>query len=417
MGADGELRLDDRQQDLRNRARAFARDEVRPSARSLDRVPDPAAAFPRELVRRASDLGLRTMAVPVEHGGAGADMLSQVIVLEELCAGDVGFGSTLAHGWREGAALARFTDDGQRARFLPGFMAGDAYVTSLALTEPHAGTDNAVRYDDSLDAGTLTRAELLGTTWLINGRKRFITNGNVADIVLLVARTDATVPWTQGISLFLVPSRTPGFRLGRVEDKLGLRLNQSAELVFDDCRIPRENLLGDENDGLALLNAMLAGSKAKKGAKCVGIAQAAYDEAVAFARTRVQGGRPIIEHGAVATVLAELGMEIEAARTIVWRAAWAVDHDPAHAAQLETIAKVYGGEVGRTHRRPRTRDLLQLRRHAREPRREARARRRHDAARRRRQPRAAHPVRRPSRRDRCPGRGVTRRSRGGRGTV
>jgi alkylation response protein AidB-like acyl-CoA dehydrogenase len=340
-----DFQLDDRQRELRDLARAFAREEVRPAAGPLDREPDPIEAFPHKLVRRASELGLRTLGIPERHGGAGADTLTQAVVLEELCAGDVGFGMALHHAWREGAALACLTTAEQRERFLPEFLADDGYLTSLAVTEPHAGTDNAIGYADTLEAGVRTTAELVGDEWVINGRKRFITNAGVSRLILLVARTDSTVPWTSGISVFLVPADAPGLRIGRAEDKLGLRLNRNAELVFEDCRIPRDNLLGAPDEGLALLQRMLRGSKAKEGAKCMGIAQAAYEEAIAFTRDRVQGGRPIVEHGSVAAVLGEIGMEIETARTLVWRAAWAVDHDPAGADPLETAVKVVTGEV------------------------------------------------------------------------
>ena len=326
-------------------ARRFARERVRPRARELDRLADPAATFPRDLVREASRLGLRTLKVPKAHGGGGVDCLTEVIVQEELAAGDVGFGMTLQHAWREGYILACGTTDAQRARFLPKFMADETCLMSFAMTEAHSGSDHKLRFDGTPEAGPQTRAERDGDEWVINGTKKFITNGNVATWIILMARTDFSVPWHQGISVFIVPTDAPGFRVARVMDKLGIRLNQNTELAFEDCRIPAGNLLSGVNDGLVYLAQFGAGSMAKEGAKALGVARAALEEAVAYARQRVQGGRPIVEHQAISQLFYDLATEIEMARGLIWRAAWAVDHAPEQAHQLESMAKIAGAEV------------------------------------------------------------------------
>lgn len=337
--------LTDQQLRLQETARRFAYTEIAPRARELDRAPDGRDAFPIDLVRRASELGLRTLKIPVEHGGLGIDCLTEILVLEELAVGDVGFAMTLAHCWREGYFMATATTSAQRERFLPDFMADPTYLTSLGQTEEHSGSDNSLPYVGDLSAGPQTTAELVGQEWIINGGKRFITSGSVSRMVVLVARTDKTVPHVHGVSAFLVPTDAPGFRVGRIEDKVGLRLNQNTELLFEDCRIPKDNLVGGVNRGHQVLEDMRYGSKTKEAVRALGVARAAYEHADAWTRTRVQGGRPIIEHQSVATILAEIATELELARTLIWRAAWAVDHDRARVRPLEDMAKLYASQM------------------------------------------------------------------------
>lgn len=326
-------------------ARDFAYREVRPRARMLDREPDPQMAYAEDLVRRASQLGLRTIKLPKADGGPELDTLTEVIIFEELCAGDVGFGTTIAHPWREGRMLAEAATPEQRRRFLPEYLADDAYVTALAMTEPTAGSDHSTPYFADIEAGARTTAVLDGDHWVLNGRKHFITAGNVARLLFVLARTDASVPWPQGVSLFLVPSDTPGFRVLRVQDKLGIRVNPNAELAFENCRVPKDNLFGKRNGALEVLRKYAAGSKTKEGVKSLGIARAAYEEAVRWARTRVQGGNPLIQHAVIAHTLASIATEIELCRSLIWRAAWAVDHDEANAPRLEGMAKLSATEM------------------------------------------------------------------------
>ena len=338
--------LTSEQQRLQRTARQFAYTEVWPAAQRLDKAAAPRDAFPASLVRRASELGLRTLTIPREYGGPGADLLTEVVVLEEIAVGDCGFAMTLAHAWREGSLLARWTTPEQRERFLPEFLADPGYLTALASTEAHAGSDHGLPYAGDLTAGPQTTAVADGDCWVINGRKRFITNGNVARLVVVWARTDPGRPWTEGTSGFLVPAGTAGLRPGRTEDKLGLRLNQNTELMFTDCRIPAANLIGELNRGYQLSEASLAGSKVREAARALGVARSAYELALAWARQRVQGGQPIIGHELIATRLAGVLQEIELARTLIWRAAWAVDHDPGRSRPLEDFAMLYASEMG-----------------------------------------------------------------------
>ncbi len=331
--------LSEEQRELQAVARGFARERVRPRSRELDRLADPATAWPADLFREASKLGLRTFKLPREFGGRGADTLTELIVLEELCTGDVAFGSSLAHPWREGLMLALATTDAQRERFLKPYLANDDAMTSLGITEPHAGSDNASGFDAELSAGPQTSAILDGDHWVLNGRKIFITAGNVATFMLVMARTDPSVPWRRGVSFFIVPTDTQGYRCIRVMDKLGLRPNPNTEVVFENCRIPADNLLGPLNGGLALLARYGMGSKVKEGVKSLGAARAAFEEAVAFAKTRVQGGKKIIEHQSIRHRLVEMAGDIEMCRSLCWRAGWSCDHDPSGGLKLQTMAK------------------------------------------------------------------------------
>ena len=337
--------LTSEQQRWQRTAREFAYTELWPAAQRLDKAAAPRDAYPAALVRRASELGLRTLKIPREYGGLGADALTEVIVLEEIAVGDCGFAMTLAHAWREGNLLARWVTPEQRERFLPEFLADPGYLTSLASTEPHAGSDNGLPYAGDLRAGPRTTAVAGDGCWVINGSKRFITNGNVARLVVLWARTDPGRPWTEGTSGFLVPADAPGLRVGRTEDKLGLRLNQNVELIFDNCRIPAGNLIGELNRGHELSEASMTGSKAKEAARALGVARCGYELAVCWAGQRVQGGSVLLGHESIATRLAQVLQEIELARTLIWRAAWAVDHDQARAGSLEEFAMLYASEM------------------------------------------------------------------------
>jgi acyl-CoA dehydrogenase len=326
-------------------AHKFANEKIRPRARELDRVADPAATFPIDLVREASRLGLRTLKIPKEYGGAGVDCLTEVLVQEELTAGDIGFGMTLQHAWREGLILAAGTTDAQRDRFLKLFLEDETCLLAFAVTEEHAGSDHKSPYYETLDAGVQTRAVRDGDTWVINGKKKWQTNGNVAKFVIVAARTNPNVPWPQGMSFFVVPTDAPGFGVDRVLDKVGIRLNQNADLSFENCRIPADNLLGEVDRGRAFIHRFSAGSSAKEAAKALGIARAALEAAIAFAKQRVQGGKPILQHQAIGQVISDLAIEIEMARTLTWRAAWSVDHAPDDADRLESMAKVAASEV------------------------------------------------------------------------
>lgn len=325
-------------------ARKFAYEKVRPRARELDRETDPGKAFPLDLVREASRLGLRTLKIPKADGGGGVDALTEVLVQEELCAGDIGFGMTLQHAWREGNIVAHASPS-VRERVLKPFLTDDTALPAFAVTEEHAGSDHKSPYFETLQAGPRLSARRDGDHWVLTGKKKWQTNGNIAKFVIVAGRTNPNVPWPKGLSFFVVPGDTPGFSASRPLDKVGIRLNQNADLTFENCRIPADFLLGEVDRGREFVHRFSAGSAAKEAAKALGIARAALEAGIAFAKQRVQGGKPIIQHQAIGQVIADIGMEIEMARTLTWRAAWSVDHAPEDTDRLESMAKVAAAEV------------------------------------------------------------------------
>jgi alkylation response protein AidB-like acyl-CoA dehydrogenase len=250
-----DFELTAQQQRLRGTARAFAYEVLWPAARGLDMSPDPAGTL--DLVRAASQQGLRTLTIPRESGGEGADILTEALVMEELATGDCGFAMTLGHAWREGRLLTMWTTPSQRDRFLPDFLADHGYLTALAMTEDHAGSDNGLPYapdpaavppGEQQPGPATTATRTSDGCWSINGRKRFITNGGIARLIVVWARTAPRRPWTEGISGFLVPGvpeGTPGLAATAALDKLGLRVNQNTDLAFDNVTVPAENLLGE----------------------------------------------------------------------------------------------------------------------------------------------------------------------------
>ncbi|MFQ6090630.1 MAG: acyl-CoA dehydrogenase family protein [Candidatus Bipolaricaulia bacterium] len=339
-----DFQLSETQRGIQEMVRDFVRREVIPVAGERDRIPDPVEAYPWELVKKASKLGLRTLALPESLGGGGGDFLSLVIVCEELAYGDLGlaesFDTTLS--WSQ--VMSKLMNEEQRSRFIPPFLKDDTFMLAQGLTEPDAGSDNLLPNEDPR-AGVSTVARREGDEWVINGRKHFIANGNIAKLIFLTARTDPTKSVIEGCTLFAVPAGTPGFTTGRVDDKMGQRLANNAELIFQDCRVPDANRIGEENQGLRLLGGLSHGNVLKTAAAALGLARAAYDASLEFARQRVQGSRPIIEHQAVGMMLADMLMKTEAARSLTWRMGWAVDHQPDFDRNLCRLAKVFACEM------------------------------------------------------------------------
>ncbi|MFQ5913740.1 MAG: acyl-CoA dehydrogenase family protein [Nitrospinota bacterium] len=338
------FQLTETQRSIQELVRDFVRREVAPVARERDRIADPVEAYPWDLVRKASRLGLRTLALPESLGGGGGDFLTLLIVSEELAYGDLGlaesFDTTLS--WSQ--VMSKLMNDEQRSRFVPAFLEDDTFMLAQGLTEPDAGSDNLLPNEDP-KAGVLTVARRHGEEWVINGRKHFIANGNTAKLVFVTARTDPARSVIDGCTLFAIPTGTPGFIPGRVEDKIGQRLANNAELIFQDCRVPDANRIGEVNRGLRLLGQVSHANVLKTAATALGLARAAYDAALDYARQRVQGSRPIIEHQAVGMMLADMLVKVEAARSLVRRLGWAVDHEEDFDRNLCRLAKVFACEV------------------------------------------------------------------------
>jgi alkylation response protein AidB-like acyl-CoA dehydrogenase len=319
------------QREIQALARDFVRAEVEPHAAEWDRDHH----FPRELFGKLAELGLMGVCVPEEYGGAGADFLSYVLVLEELSRGDAGVGVTVAvHTSAVTLPLLRFGSDEQRARFVPPLARGE-HLGAFALTEAEAGSD----------AGALrTKAEPEGDGWRITGAKQWITNGRAAGTFLLFARTDPEVPGAAGVSAFVLDAEH--VRVTRDEEKLGLNSSLTNDIVVEGALVGPDRLLHEEGKGFHVAMATLDGGRIGIAAQAVGIAQAAYDVARGYAKERHAFGRPIAEFQAIQHKLADMSMEIDAARLLVHRAAWLKQNDLPHT-EAGAKAKLFASEMAR----------------------------------------------------------------------
>jgi len=312
-------------------ARELADAEIAPDAAEWDRD----QRFPDELIPKLAELGLMGVCVPEEYGGAGADFLSYVLVLEELSRADAGVGVTVAvHTSATTLPLLAFGTDEQRERFVPPLARGE-HLGAFALTEPGSGSD----------AGSLrTSATLDADGWLLNGSKQWITNGSRAGTFVLFARTDSTTAGARGVSCFVLDAEH--VRITREEEKLGLHSSTTSDLVLEDARVGRDRLLHEEGRGFRVAMATLDGGRIGIAAQAVGIAQAAYDVARAYAADREQFGRRIGDFQAIQWKLADMATDIDAARLLTYRAAWLKQEGRPHAAD-GAKAKLFASEMAR----------------------------------------------------------------------
>ncbi len=292
-------------------ARDFAEGEVAPGAARRDRDEE----FPRDLLKRMGELGLLGLPFPEAYGGGGGDYVSYALAVEEVGRADASLGITYAAHVSIGTApIHLFGDEAQKERWLTPCARGET-LAAFGLTEPNAGSDAG---------GTQTTAVRRPDGWVLNGAKCFITNATVGGVAVVTAR-DRQSRGSRGISSFIVPKGTPGFSVGPRYDKLGLRSSDTAELLFSDCRVPEENLLGRPGDGFKQFLTALDGGRISIGALSVGIAQACLDASLRYARERVQFGQAISRFQAIQFKLADMAAEVELARLAVLRAAWLKD--------------------------------------------------------------------------------------------
>lgn len=310
-------------------ARAFAVKELAPGAAERDRT----AEFPLDLVRKLGAAGLMGISYPEEWGGIGADSISHMLAMEEVSYADAAMGSILGAHYlgSDGVNLAGTPD--QKERYLRPAATGEK-LAAFALTEPGAGSD----------VGAMsTRAVRRGDRYVINGVKHFISNGGVADFLTLCARVGPG-EGTRGLTVFIVDRNTPGFTVGTKEDKMGIRSASTWELVFEDCEIPAENRLGEEGEGFRLVMTILDRARVEVGAMAVGMARASLDAALKYAGERVQFGKPILNLPAIRDMLADMATEIDAARLLVYRAAYLKDRE-GRITKEASMAKLFASEV------------------------------------------------------------------------
>ncbi|MFJ9410253.1 acyl-CoA dehydrogenase family protein [Streptomyces sp. NPDC101393] len=301
------------QSDIIDLTRAFARDRIRPRARAVDEAD---TVTPWDLWRSAADIGITGFMLPEEYGGGGfTDVFTQVLVQEELCVGDLGIGNLLcSHGFFADPVLALGTEEQRRAWLTP-LTGPDTPMTALATTEPGAGSDAAA---------LTTTATATGGGYLLNGQKSWISNAGEADRYVVFAKTDPALR-SRGVTAFLLRKDTEGMTFGEPMRKMGQRAIVCREIFLQDAFVPVENRLGAEGQGFGGLMRTFDISRTVLGAAATGVARAAYEYALAYARTRTQFGKPVIEHQAVAFRLADMRTRLEQARLMTWRAAKRLD--------------------------------------------------------------------------------------------
>ena len=324
------LELSDEQQMVQALARDFAEQEVKPIAAECDRQ----ARFPHATVKRMGELGLMGIAIPEKLGGAGADVLTYVLALEEVAVACASHAVVLSvNNSLVCDPVYRFGTPEQHERFLVPLASGRG-LGCFALTEPQAGSD-------ARNQATLARKD--GDHYVLNGRKIFVTNGRESTIALVFAQTDPAKAH-RGISAFLVEKGTRGFLIPKVEEKLGLRASDTAEFVFEDCRVPAANRIGDEGEGFKVAMKAIDGGRIGIAAQAIGIARAALEASVAYAKERKSFGVPIGQHQMIQWMLADMATAIDAARLLTWRAATLKDRGQPYGTAA-SMAKLFASEM------------------------------------------------------------------------
>jgi alkylation response protein AidB-like acyl-CoA dehydrogenase len=326
-----DFELSPEQKEIHALAREFARHEIEPYAAEWDRE----HRFPRDVFAKLAELGLMGTCIPEEYGGAGAGFLSYILVLEELSRADAGVGVTVAvHTSAVTLPLLQYGSDEQRSRFVPPLARGE-HLGAFALTEPEAGSD----------AGALrTRAEPDGDGWRITGAKQWITNARYAGTFLVFARTDQDTPGAKGVSAFVLDQEQ--VRITRDEEKLGLNSSVTNDIVIENAYVERDRLLHEEGKGFRVAMSTLDGGRIGIAAQALGIAQAAYDVAREYAKERHAFGQPIAHFQAIQHKLADMSTEIDAARLLVYRAAWLKERGEPHT-EAGAKAKLFASEMAR----------------------------------------------------------------------
>ena len=324
--------LSNEQRSWQMAARKFAQDEIKPITLDLDEAPDAHGTFNWDIVEKGSKLGFRTLAVPKEYGGEGTDYVTQALVMAELARGDSAIAKTFSQNWKWSHLISQACNAEQKERFLRPFVADHRFLLGKGITEPTAGSDNRMPPPDAPKAGLKLRAERDGDHWILNGEKCFIANAPVGKLFFIDARTDPNAPLKQGTTMFLVPSDTPGFRIGKVFNKAGWRFYQNGEMIFENARVPHANVVGPVNG--SDMKTQQAGDRTggdlfgdlELAANALGVCDDACEMALTLARTKKQGGRPLFDQQLVQLKINKMHMLTEALRSFVMRIAWEHDH-------------------------------------------------------------------------------------------
>jgi len=316
---------------IRDLARQISEEKIVPVRGELDETGE----FPWEIMNVLAQSDLFGLFIPEEYGGLGKGCLELCIAVEELSRACVGVSTSYAANALGTYPLILFGSDAQKKKFLPDIAAGKKLL-AFGLTEANAGSDAS---------GIQTTAKLDGNEYVLNGTKQWITNGSVADVYTIIAITDRA-KGPRGASAFVVEKGIPGFTFGKKENKMGIRASITTELVFDNCRIPRENIIGKEGMGFIVAMKTLDSSRTGVGAQGLGVAQGAFEEAVKFARKRVQFGHPVISFQAIQHMLADMATSIEAARALIYSVARYIDSGAKEVSKVSAMAKCFATDIG-----------------------------------------------------------------------
>ncbi|MEM4565638.1 MAG: acyl-CoA dehydrogenase family protein [Archaeoglobaceae archaeon] len=321
--------LDEDHKILQQAVRDFAEKEIKPFGKEFDEKEE----YPWEIYRKAAKLGYIGASVPEEYGGAGMDRLAEAIISIEFTRADSGIGSAIDLAVLGVPMLLKYGSEELKERFIPGVVEGKK-PSAIAVTEPDCGTDVAAMK---------TKAVRDGDEWVISGSKTFITNGSVADYTIVLAKTSETTPPHRGISAFVVETNREGYEARKIR-KMGLNCHDTAEIALKNVRVPKENLVGEENRGFYQLMDFFNESRVKIGALHLGMAIGAYERALEYAKQRKAFGKPLIEHQAIAFKLADMFTAIETAKLLVYKAAWLIDQGAPNPA-ISSAAKLFASEV------------------------------------------------------------------------
>jgi len=302
-----DFKLSEEHQMIKDMCRKFADQVIKPKTAEYNRQ----HKFPAKAIKMLGEMGIMGVVYPEEYNGAGMDYISYAIAVEEISRGGASTGVTVsAHNSLCLSPIYYFGAEEQKKKYMPRLCAGE-HIGCFGITEPGAGSDAS---------GTATKAERKNGKWILNGSKSFITNGGVADVAVIMAKT-AKGEGHKGLSMFIVEKGTPGFSVGKIEDKMGILSSSTTELVFEDCEIPEENILGEEGQGFKIAMHTLDGGRVGIAAQAVGISQAAMEEAIAYSKVRKQFNKSISEFQAIQWMIADMATDIEAARLLTYQAA------------------------------------------------------------------------------------------------
>ncbi len=337
------IKFTDEQLDLRDLAREFFEKEVRPVMAEIDARPNARDCYPRELVRKGAEIGLKTLPLPEEYGGVDADIITQTLVFTTMCETEAGVGKIFSQCWKVARVIFDVGTEEQKKTFLTEYVKDPDCVCSICSTEPNSGSDNIGPYNPPPGQGISTTAVPDGDYYVLKGTKHLVSLAGFSKIMLVVARTAPHLPARQGLTTFLVPSNLPGISFGQVHNKVGWRLYPNGEIFFDNVRVPKKFMLGRLNEGTETTAKMNRGDL-ESPTVILGICKAIYRICLEHAKQRVQGGKPIIEHPTVGSMLSEMAMLIDVLEAYMFDIAYCVQTDPNYDKKKPRFGRIFARE-------------------------------------------------------------------------